>query len=475
MGTHHSAPTISTAYLDQLEASTRATMAAAEPPVSEFTGAPEQDRARLGSAVEEAREDLLGIVHRLHEDPELAYQEERSAALLARVITERTGLDVQVGAHGVATALRAEVATPGFDPDRHRTVAVLSEYDALPGIGHACGHNVIAATGVGAFVALAALVADGSSEVEGRVVFLGTPAEEGHTGKEVMAAGGAWEGLDAAVMTHPFGYDVVDTLFLGRRLLSVTFTGTAAHASAQPFQGRNALDAAALAYQGIGLLRQQMAPSDRVHAVIADGGTRPSIITASARMDLYVRSAFPETLVDLSARVERIMSGAALMTDTTVDWEWDHYPPSLPVRGNTALGGRWVASLAERGREVLPAGVVPDVLAGSTDFGNVSVRVPGIHPMIAIADPDAALHTEAFAAAAATPRAEQAALDGAVGLAHTAWDFLADDALAAAARAEFEEAGGVLDPATFFDGTDEADGGDEDGSTGGTPGREDER
>lgn len=374
----------------------------------------------------------------------------RSAALLAEVITGLTGLEVETGAHGVDTALRAEVATAAFDPERHRTVAVLSEYDALPGIGHACGHNVIAATGVGAFVALARLVAEGGHDVEGRVVFLGTPAEEGHTGKEAMAAGGAWDGLDAALMTHPFGYEVVDTLWLGRRLLEVTFTGVAAHASAQPFQGRNALDAASLAYQGIGLLRQQMAPSDRVHAVIAEGGSRASIITASATMQLYVRSAYPETLVDLSGRVERIMQGAALMTDTEVEISWDAYPPSLPVRGSSALGGRWVASLTGRGRDVLPAGVVPDVLAASTDFGNVSVRVPGIHPMIAISGPEVALHTTGFASAAGSERADAAALDGAVGLAHTAWDFLADDDLAAAVREEFENEGGALDPATYF-------------------------
>ena len=442
---------ISTAYLQRLEAQTQAAVATAETPESPFAGAPAADRERLTAHAEAAGEDLVRIVRTLHADPELAYEEVRSAALLAEVITARTGVEVQVGAHGVATALRAEVATPGFDAERHRTVAVLSEYDALPGIGHACGHNVIAATGVGAFVALASLIAEGEHDVEGRVVFLGTPAEEGHTGKEVMAAGGAWDGLDAALMTHPFGYEVVDTLWLGRRLLTVTFAGQAAHASVQPFQGRNALDAASLAYQGIGVLRQQMSPADRVHAVISEGGTRPSIITESTTMKLYVRSAYPETLVDLCGRVERVMQGAALMTDTSLELSWDEYPPSLPVRGNSALGGRWVASLGERGRTVLPAGIVPDVLAGSTDFGNVSVRVPGIHPMIAIAGPEAALHTVDFAEAAGSEAAERAALDGAVGLAHTAWDFLADDELARAAREEFEQAGGALDPATYFD------------------------
>lgn len=443
-------PRVSTAFLDRLQAQTQAAMARATPPATVFAGSPEADRQQLSATVEEVADQLRRIVRTLHAEPELAFEESRSAALLAEVVTSLTGVPVETGAHGVPTALRAEVTSPGFDPARHRTVAVLSEYDALPGIGHACGHNVIAATGVGAFVALARLVASGRSQVEGRVVFLGTPAEEGHSGKEVMAAGGAWDGLDAAVMTHPYGYDVVDVLFIGRRLLRVTFTGHPAHASAQPFQGRNALDAASLAYQAIGLLRQQMPPSDRVHAVITDGGTRPSIITDSATMQLNVRSAYPETLVDLSGRVERIMHGAAMMTDTEVEIEWDHYPPSLPVRGNLTLGAHWSRSLAERGREVLPAGVVPDVLAASTDFGNVSVRIPGIHPMIAVGDPDQALHTREFAEAAGSARGEAAALDGAVGLAHTAWDFLADDELAAAVAKEFADAGGPLDPATYF-------------------------
>ncbi|MGB3186067.1 MAG: amidohydrolase [Ornithinimicrobium sp.] len=446
-----SPPEPSTAYLTHLKAEVDASTRGASPVVSDFDGAPQEDHEQLTEAVESVRDDLAGIVHTLHGDPETAYQEVRSAAFLAEVLGGH-GYDVTTGAHGVATALRVEVATPGFDPARHRTVAVLSEYDALPQIGHGCGHNVIAATGVGAFLALGSLMQQGAATgVEGRVVFLGTPAEEGHTGKEVMAAGGAFQGLDCAIMVHPFGYDTASHVFLGRRLLSVTFTGRSAHASAQPFQGRNALDAATLAYQGIGLLRQQMPPSDRVHAIVGDGGHRASVIPDRAQLDLYVRSAYPDTLKDLSQRVKRIMQGAALMTDTGVELTWDAYPPSLPVRTNQTLAARWAQSQAGRGRTALPAGVVPEVLAGSTDFGNVSVRMPGIHPMIAISDPDVALHTREFAAAAATERAEVAAIDGAIGLAITAWDYLADDDLASAVEAEFHAAGGVVDVATYFD------------------------
>ncbi len=439
-----------TAYLEHLKAEVDLSIIEASPQVSEFQGAPEADRERLSELVESLREDLLEMVHTLHGDPETAYEEVRSAALLAQVL-QRHGHDVTTGAHGVETALRAEVATANFDPTQHRTVAVLSEYDALPQIGHGCGHNVIAATGVGAFLALASIIRSSDAGVQGRVVFLGTPAEEGHTGKEVMAAGGAFEGLDCAVMVHPFGYDTASHLFLGRRLLTVTFSGYSAHASAQPFQGRNALDAASLAYQAIGLLRQQMPPSDRVHAIVTDGGHRPSVIPDRAQLDLYVRSAYPDTLKDLSRRVAQIMEGAALMTDTGVELQWDAYPPSLPVRNNQTLAARWTQSQAERGRVALPAGVVPEVLAGSTDFGNVSVRMPGIHPMIAISNSDVALHTKEFAAAAATERADTAAIDGAIGLAVTAWDYLADDDLALAVRREFDEAGGPVDVEHYFD------------------------
>lgn len=440
-----------TAYLAHLQAQVDAAVEAASPQFSEFDGAPQADRDRLTESVESLRKDLIGIVHRLHGDPETAYEEVRSAAYLAEVLRSH-GYDVTTGAHGVETALRAEIATPGFDPAKHRTVAVLSEYDALPQIGHGCGHNVIAATGVGAFLALGALIQGASAaEAQGRVVFLGTPAEEGHTGKEVMAAGGAFEGLDCALMVHPFGYDTASHVFLGRRLLSVTFTGHSAHASAQPFQGRNALDAATLAYQAIGLLRQQMPPSDRVHAIISEGGHRASVIPDRAQVDLYVRSAYPDTLKDLSRRVAQIMHGAAMMTDTGVELQWDAYPPSLPVRNNQTLAARWTQSQNARGRTALPAGVVPEVLAGSTDFGNVSVRVPGIHPMIAISDSDVALHTTEFAAAAATERAETAALDGAIGLAVTAWDYLVDDDLALAVAQEFDDAGGPVEVEHYFD------------------------
>lgn len=441
----------STAYLDHVvdetEARRRVALAAqAAQPVSEDDGgAPAVLRAAVETAVTSLRPELVQVVQSLHAHPETAFAEHRSARLLVDLLAQH-GVEAELGVHGADTAFRAVLGS-GDGP----TIAICAEYDALPVIGHACGHNVIAAAGVGAFLALQPVLA-GEGAPSGRVVLLGTPAEEGHSGKEVMARAGAFDDVDAAIMVHPYGVDVADQVWLGRRLLTWTFTGRAAHASAQPFMGRNALDAANVAYQGIGLLRQQMPPSDRVHATIVEGGTRPSIITERAVMHLYARSKYPDTLRDLSRRLDDVARGAALITGTEVQIDWDDGAhPSLPVRTNQALTRRWVAAQEARGRDVLPGGVVSETLAASTDFGNVSFRVPGIHPLIQVADPSVALHTEAFAAAAGGPGAERAAVDGAAGLAQTALDYLCDAGLRAAVDAEFAAAGGPIDVPAYFD------------------------
>ena len=447
-------------YLEQMSADTQHRIENAGEVRSEFAGAPEELASALETRTDALAEVLRGIVTDLHADPETAFAEQRSVALLAEIVRE-AGLDVEVGVHGLDTAFRSEFSLGSGG----RTVGILAEYDALPEIGHACGHNVIAAAAVGAFLALHALAAESPGAFSGRVVLLGTPAEEGHTGKEYLARDGAFDDLDAAIMLHPYGYDLVDQVWLGRRVCTVTYTGIAAHASAEPFMGRNALDAASLLYQGLGLLRQQMIPVDRVHAVIAEGGTRASIIPETARVDLYVRSKYPETLDDLSNRVENMARGAALMAEVGVEIHWDEHPPSLPVRANAALGARWAVAQRHRGRHPLPLGVVPESIAASTDFGNVSYRVPGIHPLLKIADEHCALHTREFAEAAVSPAAMTGAVDGAFGLAGVALDLLVDDELARAVAAEFEAAGGRVDVAAFFDAADAAgDAGDGNGT-----------
>ena len=215
--------------------------------------------------------------------------------------------------------------------------------------------------------------------------------------------------------------------------------------------GRNALDAAALAYQGLGLLRQQLPVSDRIHAIIDNGGQTPNLIPQAASLHINIRSRYAPTLRALSHRIEDVLHGAALMAGVQADIRWDSSPMTMPVRSNQTLGQRWVLAQREIGRNPYPAGTISDTLAASTDFGNISLRLPGIHPLIQIAPEGTGLHTAEFAAAAQSPRAEEAALDGAYGLAVVALDFLTDDALAADVQAEFEKAGGAVQVQTYFD------------------------
>ena len=295
------------------------------------------------------------------------------------------------GATASATALRAEVG----DPDGP-TIAVLSEYDALPGIGHGCGHNVIATAGLGAFLALAARRRPAAGP--GRLAR--HPGRGGRRRQGAHGRHGAFDGVDAALMVHPFTYDIADPLFLGRRQLRATFTGITSHASAQPFMGRNALDAVNLMYTGVGLHRQQMPPTDRVHGVVTAGGERPNVIPEHAEMLFYLRSEYPESLAVLSERLADIARGAALMTGCGVELAVGRVAGVPPGPQQRSARRGWTTRYAERGRTVLPPDVVPRMFAGSTDFGNVSFRVPGVHAMVSITDDDISLHTREFADAA---------------------------------------------------------------------------
>ena len=430
----------STAHLDALRRGVELAAERAAPLHSRHRGAPADLLDDAEAAVEAAAADLIALSRDLHAHPEEAFAEHRSVRALADLLTAR-GVEAEVGAFGVPTALHA--ATGGGGP----VVAVLAEYDALPGVGHGCGHNVIAAAAGGAFLGLRTVLDVGG---RGRAVLLGTPAEEGGGGKELLARAGALDGVDAVLMVHPFGYDVAVQPFLGRRQVRATYTGVAAHAAAQPFMGRNALDAVVAGYQGIAMLRQHVPPSDRVHGVVLEGGQRPNVVPERAVAEYYVRSAQPDTLADLCRRVEAVLVAAAAMTGCGHELEWDRQPAYLPVRANLEAAARWTLHQRRRGRAALPPGVVPESLTGSTDLGNLSVRVPAIHPMIAVAGPEVSLHTREFAAAAASPAGDRAVLDGAVGLALTALDLLCDPDLLAAVRAEFEEAGGALDVARFL-------------------------
>ncbi|MFP5069944.1 M20 family metallopeptidase [Pseudonocardia nantongensis] len=441
---HHRPEPPSRAHDDAVARLTAARAAAADPVTSPHAGAPEPVRHALERAVDGLTAELLELSHDLHDDPETAFTEHGAVAAV-RDLLARHGIGAEVGVHGLGTALRATVGT-GDGP----TVALLAEYDALPGIGHACGHNVICASAVGAFLALARwLGRDGSPG--GTVLLLGTPAEEGGGGKETMARAGALDGVDAAVMLHPFAHDIADHPFLGRRQLEVTYHGVAAHASAQPHRGRNALDAVVLGYQGVAMLRQHLPDPDRVHGIITDGGQAPNVVPERAAARYYLRSQHPDSLRDMATRVQAIAVGAAAMTGCGYTLTWDPMPAYLPIRHNTTLAARWAVHQAVRGRTVYPRGVVPEAETGSTDLGNVSLRVPSIHPMLAIAEPGTALHTVEFAEAARGPGGDRGVTDGAAGLALTVADLLCDADLRAAVAAEFAADGGPVDVPSFFD------------------------
>jgi amidohydrolase len=421
-------------YIERLIQQLAADAAKAEPPRSAHKGAPSDLRAQVSGAVEALTDDLVGLSHDIHAHPELGYAEHHAVRAVATLLAGH-GHDAQVGAYGLDTALRARAGA-----GRPR-VAILAEYDALPGIGHACGHNVICATAVGAFLAAATAIAD----LDGSVELIGCPAEEGGGGKELIARAGGFDEIDAAIMVHPSGFEAADNLWIGVRTVEVIYHGLAAHASAMPFLGRNALDAVVQAYTSLAALRQHILPTDRIHGIITDGGQKPNIVPDRAAAQFYLRSAEPETLIELSDRARAVFEAAAIATGTRAEIGWDPTPTYFPVRSNHALVARWATNIAERGRRALPRDVVPMVFTASTDLGNVSIRVPAIHPLLAIAPPQIAVHSAEFAEWARSDHGDAGCVDGAIGLALTAVDYLTDAALREATKAEFEAAGGRLD------------------------------
>ena len=439
---------------------TQARKAAAGPAASlaDGEGSPAELREALAAAVEGLAGEIVALSHAVHDNPEVGYEERFAVSTVADLLRAH-GIEPDVGVYGMETALRAEFTGAAGTSNAGTSnagspapaIAILAEYDALPGIGHGCGHNVMAGNSVGAFLALYELERRRPGSVPGRVVLQTTPAEECSTAKEVLAVRGMLDGVDAAVQTHSYSYDLTHQTWLGVRRIRAIFTGVPAHAASQPFMGRNALDAATLALTGFGLLRQQILPMDRLHAIVVDGGDVPNIVPERTEISLLARSKYPETLKDLVARVEDVLRGAALMTGTGLEIVTSETTNEMPVRTNGPLTRAWVRSQRERGRDPLPAGVVTETIAAGTDFGNVSVRIPGIHPLIKVADSDVALHTREMAAAAGSPSGDAAATDGAYGLASVALDYLHDAEFRAAVRRDFEEAGGVIDVEHFWD------------------------
>jgi amidohydrolase len=384
-------------------------------------------QARASSRVDALADELVSVSRDIHGHPELAFEEHHAHEVLTATL-ERHGLEVTRGAYGLDTAFEASAGTEG------PVVVVCCEYDALPGIGHACGHNVIAAAGLGAGLA-AASVAD---EAGGRVRVLGTPAEEGGAGKILMADSGAFEGVDAAMMIHPAGADLrwMDTL--AATSFAATFHGLAAHAAAFPERGRNALDAAVLGYMNVAALRQHIAPTDRVHGIFTDGGAKTNIVPERAEMDWMVRTGRVEDLDDLVARVHACLAAGADAAGCT----WEHRTTMrtyADMVDNPVLLDRFAAQAEALGRPLADPRLTGTPVTGSTDMGNVSHLVPSIHPVLAVSPPDVSIHSAAFTGHAGGPAGDAAALDGARAMAATVVDLWAEPALLADARAALDE------------------------------------
>ena len=381
-------------------------------------------KRRIAEAIERHRTELLELSHRIHANPEPAFEERQAATWVADAL-RRGGFDVEHPTGSLETAVRARM-TGGRGRDGPR-IAILAEYDALPGLGHGCGHNTMAASGVGAALGLAA-VAD---ELAGEIVVLGTPAEERGSGKQVMIDEGLFDGIDAALLVHPWDRTVVETTLMACEDIDVVFTGLEAHAAAEPWKGRNALDAMVMLLNGIALWRQQLTPDARVHGIVLEGGTAANIIPARAVGRFMVRNTVEADFLAMEERFGELVGAAADAARCTGEVVYSGRSSSM--RHNRVLGARFAANLTAYGMEV---GSAADML-GSSDFGNVSQLLPTIQPAIAICERGVPNHSLEFRAAAVTPRADEIVLLSATVVAQTAYELFADPAIVGAAWAEF--------------------------------------
>jgi amidohydrolase len=380
-------------------------------------------KRRVNERVEARRALLDDLSLRIHAQPELAFEERHAADLLAGALAAE-GIDVRRGVAGLDTAFVAD-----FGQGRP-FVALLGEYDALPGVGHACGHNLMGTAAVGAFLALH----DVADQLPGRVRLLGCPAEERGNGKNYLIRDGLFEEVDAALMYHPGDRDEIDPLMLALASLEVEFLGKAAHAAAEPHEGRNALDALLLGWTALSALRLTVRSDSRFHGIITDGGKAPNIIPDRAAARFMVRSPDNAYLSVLQRRVIACFEGAAQQTGCELRYAWTDTCDLVST--NRPLAEAFSANARSLGRAMNTRR--PGDTHGSTDMGNVTSIVPGIHPFLAITDGPVAGHSTEFAAAAATPQAHETMRFAAKALAMTAIDALTDAYLVQKAKEAFD-------------------------------------
>jgi amidohydrolase len=384
-------------------------------------------KAQACSLIDKNAETLINVSHEIHDHPEENYEEVFASELLTRT-ANGLGMPVELGAFDCVTGFSGDV---GSGP----TVCIMSEYDALPDIGHGCGHNVIAAAGLGAAIALASI----AKASGGRVRYLGTPAEEGGGGKILMARNGALAGVDLAMMVHPADADLATIDAIALQQLLVEYTGQESHAAAAPHLGRNALDAAVLGYMAVATLRQHILPTERIHGIFLKSGEKPNIVPREASSEWYVRSDNVTSLAALKPRVLASLESGAHACGCSVSHQWIGTPYADMVTNDT-MGTMYAHNALTLGRTVTDPRHGGHRVVGSTDMGNVSHLVPSIHPMIASAPAGISIHTKQFAEFARSPMADQAVLDGAKAMAMTAIDFWTSSERREAVVAEFRTA-----------------------------------
>ena len=372
-------------------------------------------KQEICSYIDSIAPELIELSHSIHAQPELAYEEHFAHQCLTKTLTKK-GIAVETGAYELETAFEANTGSSG------PIVALLCEYDALPGIGHACGHNIIAAAGIGAGLA-ASIFAE---TFNGRLRILGTPAEEGGGGKVRMLNKGAFDSVEAVLMIHPADADLPNISSLAVQQLKATYTGKAAHAAAAPEKGINALDGAVLGYMGVAALRQHIAPYERLHGIFTNGGQKANIVPETAETIWYARSSTMERLELLKTRLVETLNGGAKSAGCDIEIDWIN-EPYADVLDNTPLLEAYMKNSESVGRVINEAndgGVV-----GSTDLGNVSHVVPSIHPMVKIAPKGTAIHTVDFEKYAKGKEADKGLLDSAKSLAMTVLDCWKDPSL----------------------------------------------
>ena len=374
-------------------------------------------KAAARQRIEQERQRLLDLSRRIHAHPELGLEEERACAWLCEEL-ERAGFRVQRGVGGLPTAFAAHAGSGPLH------LVVCAEYDALPGIGHACGHNLIAAISTGAGIGLARVADDAGLAV----TVLGTPAEETVGGKITLLERGAFDGAHAAMMVHPSPVDIDLLPIIAVAHFEAHYTGKEAHASAWPELGVNAADAMVVAQTAIGLLRQHIRPSDRIHGIVTKGGDAPNVVPAHTSASWMVRARTLAELDEIRGKVLRCFEAGALATGCELEIRVTH-EPFAEMRHDPDLAAAYRRNAEALGRAFLEVDDTVRRAAGSTDMGNVSLALPSIHPSIGLFSLPAVNHQPEFTEHCAGPAADRAVLDGAVALAWTGIDAATDPAL----------------------------------------------